>query len=142
MTRLSAIGYRLSAISRTGTGITPWATYHSLEVWEKAHQLTLLVYQLTGRFPKSEQFGLTSQLRRSAASVPANLAERCGRNSDRELARFGRIALGSANELDYHLLLARGLGLITNLDYIAALAEVARVKRMLAALTKRFTDSG
>ncbi|MBW3629945.1 MAG: four helix bundle protein [Gemmatimonadetes bacterium] len=115
--------------------------YHSLEVWEKAHELTLLVYQLTGSFPKSELFGLTSQMRRSAASVPANLAEGCGRNSDRELARFGRIALGSANELGYHLLLARDLGLLSDRDYALASGEAARVKRMLASLTKRLTDS-
>ena len=115
--------------------------YHSLEVWEKAHQLTLVVYQITGCFPKSELFGLTSQLRRSAASVPANLAEGCGRNSDRELARFGRIALGSASELGYHLLLARDLGLIDDRDYALASSEVSRVKRMLASLTKRLTDS-
>ena len=115
--------------------------YRSLNVWRRAHQLTLLVYQLTGCFPKAELFGLTSQIRRAASSIPANLAEGCGRNSDRELARFGRIALGSANELDYHLLLARDLGFLASADYIRATDELTEVTRMLASLVKRVADS-
>ena len=115
--------------------------YRSLKVWKRAHRLTLLVYQLTGSFPKSEQFGLTSQIRRSASSIPANLAEGCGRNSDRELARFSRIALGSANELDYHLLLARDLGYLDSPDHERLMREIAELKRMLAAFVRRLTDS-
>jgi four helix bundle protein len=107
--------------------------YRSLKVWERAHHLTLLVYKVTASFPSDERYGLTSQLRRSAASIPANIAEGCGRNSDAELARFCRIALGSANELGYHLLLARDLGYLQPDTYSPATTEVEQVRRMLAA---------
>ena len=107
--------------------------YRSLKVWQKSHQVTLAVYDATRAFPRSETFGLTSQLRRASASVPANLAEGSGRNSDAELARFGRIALGSANEVDYHLLLARDLGYLSPEQHQALEAEVHQVKRMLAS---------
>lgn len=83
--------------------------FRELKVWARAHELTLLVYQATGSFPREEMYGLTSQLRRAAASVPANLAEGCGRNGDAEFARFCFIAMGSASELDYHMILARDL---------------------------------
>ena len=115
--------------------------YRSLKVWQRAHLLTLQVYEVTGSFPKSEQFGLTSQIRRAASSIPANLAEGCGRNSDPELGRFGRIALGSASELDYHLLLARDLGLMDPEDHSRIARELAELKRMIARLVKRLTDS-
>ena len=84
--------------------------YRDLEVWDKAHKLTLQLYQRSRSFPKEEFYGLTSQLRRSAMSVGANLAEGCGRQTTPELARFVRIAMGSASELDYHLLLAHDFG--------------------------------
>ena len=79
--------------------------FHELKVWQKAHQLTLAVYQTTAGFPREELYGLTSQLRRASSSVGANLAEGCGRNGDAEFARFCSIAMGSASELEYHLLL-------------------------------------
>jgi four helix bundle protein len=91
--------------------------FHELKVWQKAHQLTLEVYQITATFPRQELYGLTSQLRRSCASIPANLAEGCGRNSDAEFARFCSIAMGSASELEYHLLLARDLKLTEPADH-------------------------
>ena len=81
--------------------------YRELEVWEKSHKLTLELYTLSRRFPKEEIYSLTSQLRRAAVSIGANLAEGCGRRTSAELARFVRIAMGSASELDYHLLLCR-----------------------------------
>ena len=79
--------------------------YRDLQVWAKAHKLTLEVYGETKTFPQEERFGLTSQIRRSCASVPANLAEGCGQRSDGEMARFLQIAMGSGSELSYHLLL-------------------------------------
>jgi four helix bundle protein len=82
------------------------------KVWQKAHQLTLAVYRITADFPRHELYGLTSQLRRSSSSITANLAEGCGRNGDAEFARFCAIGMGSASELDYHLLLAKDLKLI------------------------------
>ena len=84
--------------------------YRDLQVWEKAHKLTLAIYRGTHDFPKEERFGLTSQIRRSSASIAANLAEGCGRRSDGEMARFIQISMGSGAELSYHLLLARDLG--------------------------------
>ena len=74
--------------------------FKELKVWQKAHALTLAMYKETRRFPRDEQYGLTSQMRRSAASIPANIAEGCGRDGDAELARFLRIAMGSTSELD------------------------------------------
>src|ERR1700745_3906727 len=90
----------------------PVKDFHELKVWQKGHPLTLAVYQITAAFPREELYGLPSQLRRCSASVPANLAEGCGRNGDAEFARFCSIAMGSASELEYHLLLARDLKLI------------------------------
>lgn len=86
--------------------------FHELKVWQKAHQLTLAVYQVTAAFPREELYGLTSQLRRCSSSTPANLAEGCGRDGDAEFARFCSIAMGSASELEYHLLLAKDRKLI------------------------------
>jgi four helix bundle protein len=100
-------------------------------VWQKAHQLALHVYSATSPFPHQELYGLTSQLRRAAVSVPANIAEGCGRTSDRDFARFLQIAAGSASELEYHLLLARDLQLLPNPTYACLHNEVNEVKRML-----------
>ena len=91
--------------------------YRQLKVWQRSHQITLAVYSLTKSFPKEELYGLTSQIRRAASSIPANLAEGCGRDSDAELKRFLDIAHGSAAVLDYHLLLASELGCIKQQDY-------------------------
>jgi four helix bundle protein len=113
--------------------------YRSLRVWQVAHELTLSIYEATASFPSSELYGMTSQIRRAAASVPANLAEGCGRDSDGELGRFSRIALGSANELDYHLLLARDLGLMESSMYSSLHGETSRVKKMLARLIDSLT---
>jgi four helix bundle protein len=77
--------------------------FHALKVWQKAHWLTLRVYNATKRFPKDELYGLTSQVRRSATSIPTNVAEGCGRSGEAELARFLNIAMGSASELEYQL---------------------------------------
>ena len=79
--------------------------FRNLQVWEKSHQLTLAVYSATRTFPQSELFGLTSQIRRSASSIPANIAEGCGRSSNADFVRFLHVALGSINELSYQLLL-------------------------------------
>jgi four helix bundle protein len=111
--------------------------YRKLQVWQRAHQLTLDVYQVTRALPKDELYGLTSQLRRAASSIAANIAEGCGRNGDAELARFLGIALGSANELDYNILLARDLGYLSPSQYEQLTADIHDVTRMLAALIDR-----
>lgn len=111
--------------------------FRSLTVWEKAHLLTLAVYGATREFPSDERFGLTSQLRRATASVPANIAEGCGRNSGSELRRFLEIAMGSASEVEYHLLLAHDLSLLATPLYEQLNEQVCEVKRMLVAFINK-----
>jgi four helix bundle protein len=113
--------------------------FRQLKVWQKAHQLALRIYQVTASFPRDEIYGLTSQMRRAATSIPANLAEGCGRNSDAELARFSSMAAGSASELEYHLLLARDLNLIPLNDYPLLAEQVVEIKRMLAVFVQKLT---
>ena len=108
--------------------------FRDLKVGQKAHPLTLAVYRTTASFPREELYGLTTQLRRSSSSISANLAEGCGRNGDAELARFCSIAMGSASELDYRLLLARDLKLINPKDYGELAQRTKEVKRMLGGL--------
>ena len=108
--------------------------FRELQVWQKAHQLALCIYKVTATFPGRETYGLVSQMRRSCISIPANLAEGSGRLGDAELARFCSIALGSANELDYHLLLANDLRLLTQADYCSLSERTDEVRRMLIAL--------
>jgi four helix bundle protein len=91
--------------------------FRKLKVWDKAHALALTIYQATATFPKEETYGLTSQLRRAAGSISANIAEGCGRTGEVELARFCCIAMGSASELEAHLLLAHDLGFLDGKDY-------------------------
>jgi four helix bundle protein len=113
--------------------------FHELKVWQKAHQLALAVYRFTASFPREELYGLTSQLRRSSSSIPANLAEGCGRNGDAEFARFCSIAAGSASELEYHLLLAKDLELMKLEEYEELVQRTTEVKRMLAALLQKLS---
>lgn len=113
--------------------------FRDLHVWQKAHQLTLVVYRHTASFPREELYGLTTQLRRSASSIAANLAEGCGRNGDAELARFCSIAMGSASELEYHLLLARDLNLLNTADHADLAQQATEVKRMLTGLLQKLT---
>ncbi|MEM6330828.1 MAG: four helix bundle protein [Planctomycetota bacterium] len=111
--------------------------FRNLEVWRLAHALTLEIYGATKPFPADERYGLTSQLRRAAASVEANLAEGCGRGSDADFARFTQVAMGSASEVECHLLIARDLGLLDNNLYTKLDGKQQQVKRMLAGLLKR-----
>jgi four helix bundle protein len=111
--------------------------FRDLQVWHRAHELTLAVYRITAAFPQEERFGLTMQLRRASSSIGANLAEGCGRNGDAELARFCTIAMGSASELEYHLLLARDVQLLDTADYTVLADQATEVKRMIAGLQKK-----
>lgn len=111
--------------------------FRKLQVWEKAHHLTLDVYRVTQHFPKVELYGLTSQMRRAASSIPTNIAEGCGRGSDGESARFSQIAMGSASELEYLLVLARDLGYLNNADYERLMHQVVEVKRMLTSFIQK-----
>ena len=111
--------------------------FKELKVWQKAHRLTLMLYQVTRIFPRQELYGLTSQMRRCSASLAANIAEGCGRRGNAELHRFLQIAAGSASELDYHLLLARDLHLLHEPDYRETAGLLLEVRRMLTSLSRK-----
>jgi four helix bundle protein len=111
--------------------------FKALKVWNKAHHITLAVYKATATFPKVELYGMISQMRRCSISIPANIAEGCGRGGAGELAHFLQIALGSASELEYYLLLARDLNFLNITDYESLERGVVEVKRMLASLIQR-----
>lgn len=108
--------------------------YKKLFVWEKSHLLVLTVYRLSVNFPKEEMYGVTSQLRRATASIPSNIAEGCGRNSSPDLANFLNIALGSANETSYWILLSKDLQYISDDEFIRIDKEIESIKAMLIAL--------
>ncbi len=108
--------------------------FRDLQVWHKAHSLTLASYRVTSTFPKQEMYGLPIQMRRCAASVAANIAEGCGKRGNGEFYRFLNIALGSASELEYHFLLARDLNFFSEECYKYLNNSVVEIKRMLASL--------
>jgi four helix bundle protein len=116
--------------------------FRKLVVWRRGHELALKAYALTAAFPREEVYGLTSQIRRSAASIPANIAEGCGRGGNAELARFLRIAMGSASELEYHLQLAHDLAFLSTPDHHSASKDVTEIKRMLTGLEHRVMPGG
>ncbi len=110
--------------------------FRKLNVWEKAHALTLAVYRATGVFPREELYGIISQMRRASASVAANIAEGCGRQGDGEFHRFLNTAAGSAVEVEYFLLLSRDLGMLSFDRYDDLQKQVIEVERMLAGLLR------
>jgi four helix bundle protein len=114
----------------------PLRNFRNLKVWERAHKLTVAVYKASESFPRQEVFGLQSQLRRAAVSIPANIAEGCGRESSLDCAHFFQIAAGSTSELDYELLLARDLSYISDEVYAPLSAEVEEIRKMLSALIR------
>ena len=97
--------------------------FEQLEVWQKAHGLVLLIYQLTAQFPSDEKFGLTSQMRRAAVSVPANIAEGFKRAGTKDKAHFYNISQASLEELRYYLILCRDLGYEIEYDFLASQAD-------------------
>jgi four helix bundle protein len=111
--------------------------FRDLQVWQKAHQLTLLAYSVTRNFPREEVYGLTSQIRRCAASVAANIAEGCGKRGNAEFQRFLGISTGSASEFEYHFLLAHDLKLLVGSDYEKLNDAVVELKRRLASLVRK-----
>jgi four helix bundle protein len=110
--------------------------FRQLKVWGKAHELALAIYGATKEFPKEELYGLTSQIRRASMSIPTNIAEGCGRNTDADFARFLQMAMGSASETEYQLILAHDLGFLPKESYKKLHIDVEEVKRMLASLLK------
>jgi len=108
--------------------------YKDLKVWQKAHQFTLQLYQATSSFPKQETYGLTSQLRRASSSIPANIAEGCGKNSQSDFAHYLNISLGSANEAEYYLILAKDLKYMPDNTFNSLSSMINEVKAMLISL--------
>ena len=108
--------------------------FRKYKVWELGHEVTLVIYKLTGSFPDSERFGLTNQLRRASSSVPANIAEGCGRESDKDFRRFLYIANGSATEVEYFLILCTELGYIDQVASEEISNKVNILKRSLNKL--------
>lgn len=108
----------------------------NLEVWKLAHQLTLEVYKISNNFPKSEQFSLISQVRRSASSIPTNIIEGQARQHKKEFIQFLYIAKGSLEETNYHLYLSKELGYISENEYSHLLDLCTRIKMMLFKLIK------
>ena len=112
-------------------------SFRSLRVWEKAHRPTLDIYTSSKTFPREEMYGLTSQMRRSSASIGMNIAEGCSRKGNIEMGRFLQIAMGSASELEYQLLLAHDLEYLQNPDYEKLSTQAVEVKRMLSSLMQK-----
>ena len=105
--------------------------FTKLEIWKRTHELTLKIYQITKQFPKDELFGLTSQIWRSASSIPTNIAEGCGRNSRQQLKHFFQIAIGSNSELLYQLILSKDLQYMSETSFINLYDETIQVSKMI-----------
>ena len=112
-------------------------SFRNLRVWEKAHQLTLEVYTASKTFPRDEMFGLTSQMRRASSSIGMNIAEGCCRKGDVEMARFLQIAMGSASELEYQILLVHDLNYLCDQGYESLTMQVVEIKKMLSSLMQK-----
>jgi four helix bundle protein len=110
--------------------------FRELKVWARAHHLVLTVYKATSSFPNQERYGLTSQTRRASVSIAANIAEGCGRGSDADFGRFLQMAMGSASEVEYLLLLAQDLGYLAVGTHGDLEAQTTEVKRMLTGLIR------
>lgn len=111
--------------------------FRNFKIWEISHQLTLKIYRITKQFPKEEIYALTSQIKRSSYSIPTNIAEGCGRGSNKEFAHFLQIAIGSAYELDYQILLAKDLDYINEEMYQELNKEISSLQKQIAALLKK-----
>lgn len=107
--------------------------FKKLKVWEKGHQLTLEIYKVTKDYPSDERFGLISQMRRSSASVPTNIAEGCGRPRNTELKRFMEISMGSLSELEYQVFLSKDLGYLSSDQFTFLQNLVTELKKMLSS---------
>ncbi len=111
--------------------------FHKMKVWEKAHAFTLSIYKITKDFPKDELYGLTNQVRRSAASVPTNIAEGCGRASQVEFLRYLHISMGSSSELEYQLILSHDLHYPNDGQFQELSSALMEIRRMLNVLIQR-----
>lgn len=111
--------------------------FRQLQVWSKAHHFVKEIYLITESFPKEEIYGLTSQLRRASVSIPTNIAEGCGRESDADFKRFIQISFGSASEVEYLVFLSFELSFITESNYVILNRQIVEIKKMLASLINK-----
>lgn len=111
--------------------------YKELNVWKKSHQFVIEIYKNIISFPKEETFNLVNQLKRASGSIPANIAEGCGRYTQKDFASFLQNALGSAHEVEYLLLLSKDLKFISSDQYELLNEQICEIKAMLIALTKK-----
>jgi four helix bundle protein len=116
--------------------------FKELQVWQRSHSLAVKSYQVTKKYPREEIYGLTSQIRRACLSVPANIAEGCGKNGTSDFARFLQIAMGSASELEYLFLFSHDIGILQAPDYKELTESVQEIKRMLASLIQKIKADG
>jgi four helix bundle protein len=110
--------------------------FKSLKIWQKGIKLVVEIYKLTKEFPQEELYGLTSQMRRSAISIPSNIAEGSGRNSDKDFNRFLDISLGSSFELETQIIIARELEFLSNEDFLKLSDKVQEEQKMITGLQK------
>jgi four helix bundle protein len=111
--------------------------FQNIQVWQKSHDVTMRVYAFTRNFPFDERYGLTAQMRRSAAAIPTNIAEGSGKRSEKDFARFLEISFCSASELEYQVFLSWKLGYLTDGEYEQAASELSEVQRMLNGFIRR-----
>jgi four helix bundle protein len=115
--------------------------FRDLSIWSKSHLLTLKIYSHTQSYPKEEQFGLISQMRRSASSIPTNIAEGCGRNSNPDFRRFLIMASGSSSELEYQLILSKDLKLLSHPTFKELETEITEIRKMIYSFIKNIPES-
>lgn len=108
-----------------------------LEIWQRSHQLTLKIYRVTQNYPSEEKYGLTQQMRKASASIPTNIAEGCGRNSNSQLLHFLQIAAASASELEYHLILSRDLMYLPDQIFKELSTETIEIRKMIFAYSEK-----
>jgi len=111
--------------------------FKKYDIWQLSHQITLKIYTITNSFPKDETYTLISQIRRSSMSIPTNIAEGCGRNSDKEFNQFLNIALGSASETEYLILLAKDLNYLDDSIYESLMQEINVIKSKIYTLKNK-----
>ncbi|MCX5632779.1 MAG: four helix bundle protein [Phycisphaerae bacterium] len=110
-------------------------------MWQKAHVFALEIYKISSAFPQNEIYGLVSQMRRAAVSIPSNISEGCGRLGNSELKQFLGVSMGSANEIEYQLLLACDLGYISRNDYKKLNSDIEEIRKMLASYIKKINKT-
>lgn len=110
--------------------------FKNLKVWQKGIKLVVDIYKTSKKFPKEELYGLTSLMRRSAISVPSNIAEGCGRNSDKDFNRFLEISLGSSFELETQIIIAHELEFLTKEEFFDLSDKVQEEQKMITGLQK------